>query len=400
MKKTKTLSLLLMLAIVFSLFANLPGNVAMADSYTKTFIISAYYSPLPCQNRYATGSYEADIRLNGRGTNGADGTQVYPGMVAAPYTYDYGTKMHIPGIGNVAVHDRGGAIVTAGERGNAYDRLDVWMGWGDEGLKRALNWGKRTVDVTIYGVDDSIEEQVDLGTFSYDESVPKCGSGGIANAPVVENKPAVIQESLQQTTIMGKEESLEDLAKEYGVELDLSFDSYLNLGDSGDLVKQLQQELKTMNYYRGPISGYYDEVTHHAVYKFQQSQGIVTEKAAYGAGVFGPKTQSKINDFISARNEAKVRIAQANDEVYIASEDSYLTLELDPGVKHQQVARLQEFLKNNGFYSYDYITDYFGPLTEEALVKFQIANNIVEDESALGAGRVGPKTLELINNLS
>lgn len=49
------------------------------------------------------------------------------------------------GLGTGTVDDRGGAIVKAGERGYDHDRLDVWMGRGDEGLARALAWGKRTV---------------------------------------------------------------------------------------------------------------------------------------------------------------------------------------------------------------------------------------------------------------
>lgn len=105
------------------------------DNRVQTFTITAYYSPLPCQEYYVTGSYEGDKRLNGNGTHGADGTPVYPGMIAAPKSYAFGTKLHVPGVGNVAVHDRGGAIVTSGSQGQAYDRLDIWMGYGDKGLK-------------------------------------------------------------------------------------------------------------------------------------------------------------------------------------------------------------------------------------------------------------------------
>ena len=35
------------------------------------FIVTAYYSPEPNQSIYMRGSYEADMRLNGRGTHGA-----------------------------------------------------------------------------------------------------------------------------------------------------------------------------------------------------------------------------------------------------------------------------------------------------------------------------------------
>ena len=49
---------------------------------------------LPGQSRYLRGSYEKDIRLNGRGVAGADGTGVYDGMLAAPKTYAFGTKIY------------------------------------------------------------------------------------------------------------------------------------------------------------------------------------------------------------------------------------------------------------------------------------------------------------------
>ena len=68
-KQTKLIILVIIgLLSYFSLY-----QIAHA-SYTKTFTISAYYSPLPDQSRYVTGSYEGDIRLNGSGVRSADGT--------------------------------------------------------------------------------------------------------------------------------------------------------------------------------------------------------------------------------------------------------------------------------------------------------------------------------------
>jgi len=144
-------------------FTAAPANDGSPDyPYNQTFIISAYYSPLAGQDKYVTGSYKGDIRLNGGGVHGADGTPVYPGMIAAPKGYLFGTKMTIPGLGTVAVHDRGGAIVHSGVRKNAYDRLDVWMGYGDAGRSRAMKWGKRTVDVVVVGFDASVKENIAL----------------------------------------------------------------------------------------------------------------------------------------------------------------------------------------------------------------------------------------------
>ncbi|MFA6917568.1 MAG: peptidoglycan-binding protein [Candidatus Gracilibacteria bacterium] len=361
--------------------------------YQQTFIISAYYSPLPCQDKYATGSYEADIRLNGHGIHGADGTSVYPGMIAAPKTYAFGTKLHIPGVGIVAIHDRGGAIVPAGDRGNSYDRLDIWMGYGDKGLKRALNWGKRTVDVTIYGVTDGVIEDVYLADYSSDEYLP--GECDYANENVVTagsyNAPAVEEE-----------DEMTKLAKKYNIELSEMLSSYLEPGVEGESVRKLQEELKRLNFYKVEPTGVYDELTSHAVFKFQQSQNIVTDSGVVGAGVFGPKTRQRLNEIIASRNDRKVLIAQVtNDTVYLAkANEKLIAMELDFGITSYEVTKLQKFLKEKGYFTEEDLTGYFGPVTRNALLKFQMDNKLISDEKDTGAGRVGPNTLDLINTLS
>lgn len=70
-------------------------------------------------------------------------------MIAAPKSYDFVTQIFFEGLGVGTVSDRGGAIVEAWERGQAYDRIDIWMGHGEPGLRRALAWGRREVVATI-----------------------------------------------------------------------------------------------------------------------------------------------------------------------------------------------------------------------------------------------------------
>ncbi|MEF2175219.1 MAG: 3D domain-containing protein, partial [Candidatus Absconditabacteria bacterium] len=109
----------------------------------QTFIVTGYYSPIEGQTFYYKGSLEADKKLNGQGVRGASGKAVFNGMLAAPKTYEFGTKIYFPGYGMGQVEDRGGAIVTAGNRNYSYDRIDIWLGSGEDGLKRALSFGKR-----------------------------------------------------------------------------------------------------------------------------------------------------------------------------------------------------------------------------------------------------------------
>lgn len=118
---------ILVLAQLFSLVSPVFASAADAPE-NKRFIVTAYYSPLPDQSFYLRGSYEADLKLNGNGTHGASGKPVYPGMLAGPKTYAFGTKVYLEGLGVGTVDDRGGAIVSSGSRGYDADRLDIWMG--------------------------------------------------------------------------------------------------------------------------------------------------------------------------------------------------------------------------------------------------------------------------------
>lgn len=74
---------------------------------------------------------------------------------------------------------------------------------------------------------------------------------------------------------------------------------------------------------------------------------------------------------------------------------------LDYGSSGSDVSALQQTLKDQGYFSYSTITDWFGPITQEAVQKFQCALNIVCDGSpeTTGYGRVGPATLSALNNL-
>lgn len=53
-------------------------------------------------------------------------------MIAAPKGYGFGTRIEFNGLGVGIVEDRGGAIVPSGAQGQAYDRIDIWMGSGEE----------------------------------------------------------------------------------------------------------------------------------------------------------------------------------------------------------------------------------------------------------------------------
>jgi 3D (Asp-Asp-Asp) domain-containing protein len=177
-------------ASVLAFFSFLPSSGYAATETSKEFVVTAYYSPLPDQSFYLKWNYEAEKILNGEGTHGASGKPVFVGMLAAPKTYDFGTRIYLEGLGVGIVEDRGGAIVNAGERGQSYDRIDIWMGSWESGLRRAMVWGKRKVTGTI--ITDTTKSllnlrDIDTGKVNL-ENYTKAGNGssGILTAGVLD----------------------------------------------------------------------------------------------------------------------------------------------------------------------------------------------------------------------
>lgn len=323
--------------------------------HTETFTISAYYSPQEGQSRYVTGSYAGDIRLNGGGVHGADGTPVYPGMIAAPSTIPFGTKMHIPGIGTVAVHDRGGAI-----KGS---RLDVWMGYGDLGLQRALKWGKRTLEVKVYGINPDIQEQVELEGYSESER----------------QYVAVAQDS---------DDNANTVTVSYHAGL---FSNQLKMGSTGADVGKLQQILKDLDYYEGEITSVFDNATHDAVAKFQVAKNIIDSPSSYGAGYVGPVTSISLSG-------AMVNTGTAHAKSGEIETDGIFSMDLKPGDNGEAVWRLQKELKNVNLFGIE-PTGYYGELTEHAIFKFQQTYKLAGDKSSTGAGIFGPVTRSKMNEI-
>ena len=356
MQKLKKIVAGFLLLAIFATFA--PTTFAADfEPYQKTFVISAYYSPLPNQRVYFRGSFEADVRLNGNGTNGADGTQVYPGMLAAPKSYPFGMKIEIPGLGVGAIHDRGGAIVHAGERTIAtHDRLDVWMGRGEAGLARALQWGVRTVHAKVYPASHTIAESFTL---------PTTGSTFLAD---------------------------------------------LSLGDSGDDVLKLQNELKTYGYFRDPVDGFFDDATATAVLGYQLARSIVASANDSGAGIFGSKTRESLNSEIFQRswtppNSLLIATANAASGVSVpqnstasstsstkkTTASSRFPTTLSFGDRGNLVREMQIALTDAGFYECE-VNGIYDEKMEDCVFDFQSENEILAERDEFGAGFFGEKT--------
>lgn len=323
--------------------------------YKKQFLISAYYSPLPGQNRYLRGTYEKDIRLNGRGVAGADGTGVYDGMLAAPKNYAFGTKIFLPSLGIGTVHDRGGAIIAKAN----YDRIDVWMGYGDAGLTRALNWGMRMIEGTIYPDGANLQDNID---YTWIPTSPS-------------------------TTINLKTTSAPIVVKN-------TFTKGLGKNSSGEEVKILQEKLKELGYFDAETTGTYGSQTIESVFAFQKDQGILSSWNEYGAGYFGNTTREKLNKIISQNEQEKVAekaISDLASETIVEDTKLLITSGLGKDAEGEDVEKLQQTLKDLGYYDGE-INGKYDVATIDAVLEFQKEFSLISKDSDYGAGFFGPKT--------
>lgn len=379
----KSLIITQLFSLILPAFAD-TGDIAPEN---KKFIVTAYYSPLPDQSFYLRGSYEADLKLNGNGTHGASGKAVYPGMLAGPKTYAFGTKVYLEGLGVGTVDDRGGAIVSSGSRGYDADRLDIWMGQGEEGLRRALSWGKRSVTGKVIAKDEETDKQtIDL-----------------ARVKVAKIDAKAYKRAQEQS---GSE------TDETGI-----FSSSINKNTNPDRIKELQIILSRLSYYNGDIDGKYSKAIENAIYNFQIENQIVTSRKTYGAGFYGVSTRAKLREVYAlyAENEKKRVAEEARLAIEKAQEQKRLALVKAEQEKQREarktevtlfvknlgaprmdevgahVRNLQQSLKSLGYFD-GKDTAIFGKNTRTALIEYQTERKIATEEF----GKLGKTTKEAL----
>lgn len=204
--------------------------------WERYFIVTAYYSPLPWQLRYTTGSYSGDIRLNWKWTHTASWKPVFTGLLAAPRNYKFGTKIFLEWIWIWSVEDRWWAIVNAGERGFSEDRIDIWMWYGDEWLNRALKWWKRKIKWQIVDWNYSVNAQ-------------------FVTSPIEKYHDLKIDADTPNT----------------------------------DSVKKLQQLFSDIGLYSWEINGNFEDIRSILI-DYQLEKNIIDSRDSYQAGHFWPKT--------------------------------------------------------------------------------------------------------------
>lgn len=400
----------------------------------QDFILTAYYSPLPGQCCYVKGGYRADKVLNGEGTHGADGTEVYPGMIAAPSTYPFGTVIALPGIGRFTVHDRGGAIT---ELSGGAHRLDIWVGYGEEGLARALAFGVKRVHGMVYEVGGfQPKERFSLESFPavLDRLEPflvrgqdllavsvKAGDRGLSVEMLQRALKqlgyfdqsfsglfgAATQDALARfNAAFGLAEPSDRLSEHSAAHLAAAVRragvlppvaKNVDKSAKASVIRTAQRTMRFLGYYTGRTNGVYDDKLADAILKFQQNRQLVGTSSDPGAGRIGPLTRGKLqvewNQKLVADLADRLMILH-RVEVLLDQRGRNLDQFLGEGDSGQSVSLLQRMLADRGYFPAEKVNGHFGDQTKDAVLQYQIDRQLVAAEGGTGAGTVGPQTLK------
>ncbi len=146
--------------------------------------------------------------------------------------------------------------------------------------------------------------------------------------------------------------------------------SVVQLGDSGELVTELQNRLTERGYYTGPITGYYGTLTEEAVIQFQQDNGLIVD------GTAGPETIAALRPSTLGTGGPASDLGEGI---------------LQPGTVGTAVTDLQIRLRDLGYYTGP-IDGGYGQMTENAVIRFQRSQGLTAD------GVLGPATLAALDN--
>ncbi|MBI95735.1 hypothetical protein CL656_01140 [bacterium] len=419
MKKT---FLLLLFTLLF------PGLAFGEDCNDGDYVLSAYYSPLPGQNYYATGSYASEIVLNGGGIITASGRYVDEipyAFVAAPPCFEFGDVIQVENLGYFKVLDRGGAI-----KGK---RLDVWVGYGNSGLRTALNFGKKTLFIkkvseisdeqlkeSYQGLDDSLINLPKNGVYNPLEFISnlKLGDTGffvgvvqqfLKDLGLYKNQVSFVFDRATQSALDDFKTNFSKIKNDKLPETGLNEAFFINLRNFAihkrqeeveyeflfsDISKGMEnfdvlnmQKILYLLGYEIEITGKFDDQTSYAIKKFQDDNDFTFLNSS-SKGYFGPKTKS-----VLLQNMLSSNFFSENFDV-----NEFFYSPVYKNQKSQIVLDLQNFLKKSGFYK-STPTGVMDDLTINSLRHFQLSAGVIDNSKTQGAGFFGPKTRRFFNKL-
>lgn len=148
--------------------------------------------------------------------------------------------------------------------------------------------------------------------------------------------------------------------------------NFLQRGDSGPAVSELQRQLQVRGYFNANITGFYGPITQDAVRRFQRDNRI----SATGQADFN--TQS---------------LLFGQQRAVLGTSTRQATIVAQRGDRSPTVAAIQQQLAIRGYFTAS-VTSFYGPITEDAVRRFQRDNALPQ------TGVVDSVTYSLLLNLT
>jgi len=357
----------------------------------KYFRVTAYYSPLPNQKYYIKGNYLAEKRMNWEWIRWASWKAVFSGMLAAPTKYNFWTKIYLKWLGIWEVADRWWAIVKAWERKFKYDRIDVWVWYWDEGLRRAMYWGNRVVEWYITNKKEKT-------TLNY-KKIPA------PNWAIPKTK------NVKYTKYLSYKKDNKIIKSKFEINLDLELKIFDKRISSEKDTKILQEKLKNLWLYNWEINWNYNNIK-DIITKYQLENKLIKKVWELGTGYFWPKTRASLKkdykNYLVKKEEEKKQIENYKKQIEelkdISAKNAKKTLNNIWYVKYNEISswvrELQKALKKLGYFDYK-DTAIFWAKTKNALIDFQLARNVIKNKYEPGTWVFWPNTKkQLLSDLA
>lgn len=178
----------------------------------------------------------------------------------------------------------------------------------------------------------------------------------------------------------------------------------LTYGMTANDVKTLQSWLAMDKevYPEAITSGFFGPLTLRAVQRFQIKYGVVDSPSDIGYGVVGPATRSRLHQFF-LDNQLEIKAQNVEEAIQETKEEvaqNGIQQQLLYGERNEEVRLLQSWLaKDESVYPEAIVSGFFGPLTLQAVQRFQLKHGVVSRPGDLGYGVVGPATRAKLHEL-
>ena len=357
----------------------------------KYFRVTAYYSPLPNQRHYLRGNYWSELLMNWKWIRWASWKKVFSGMLAWPSSYRFWTKIYLKWLWVWEVADRGWAIVHAGERKFKYDRIDIWVWFWDEWLRRAMYWGNRVVEWYFVKRNSKVNINYKKIPAPY-WAIPKT-------------------KKTRKINYLYNKKVIKPIKSQFEINLEKELKIFNKKIENSKETKILQEKLKNLWLYNWKIDWNYNNIK-KIIANYQLEKKLIKKIWDPWTAYFWPKTRASLKkdykNYLIKKEEEKKQIQKFEEKIKKLKDSSAQKaknkLKQIWNVKYWEISpwvrELQKTLKILWFFDYK-DTAIFWAKTKKALINYQLKSKVIANTYVPWTWHFGPATKkQLLNDLA